>query len=113
MLPKNFQPKEGVRLTDNLVVGGHISSGLQGGVYDLLTPDGKKANMVFKVNSFSLSGYPVQAFALVDMYLHFHAYLVDWNGNGMDLSAYRFWRKCSGLDSRAVLQSLAAVYPVN
>jgi hypothetical protein len=29
VLPKNFQPKEGVPLTDDLVVGKHISSGLQ------------------------------------------------------------------------------------
>ena len=49
MIPKNFSPKEGAKLTDDLVVGKHISSGLQGGVYDLLNLDGTKANMVFKV----------------------------------------------------------------
>ena len=49
MIPKTFSPKEGAKLTDDLVVGKHISSGLQGGVYDLLNVDGTKANMVFKV----------------------------------------------------------------
>lgn len=50
MIPKNYQAKEGIKLTDDLIVGKHISSGLQGGVYDLLNVDGSKANMVFKVS---------------------------------------------------------------
>ena len=49
IIPKNFTPKEGTELTDDLVVGKHISSGLQGGVFDLKNLDGSKANMVFKV----------------------------------------------------------------
>lgn len=50
VIPKGFQPKEGTKLTDDLIVGKHISSGLQGGVYDLKNLDGSKANMVFKVS---------------------------------------------------------------
>lgn len=29
MLPKNFQPKEGTKLSEDLIVGKHLSSGLQ------------------------------------------------------------------------------------
>lgn len=54
VIPKNFSPREGTELTDDLVVGKHISSGLQGGVYDLKNLDGSKANMVFKVGVHTL-----------------------------------------------------------
>ena len=48
-VPRNFNAKEGTRLTDELVVGKHLSSGLQGGVYLVNDNQGKETDFVVKV----------------------------------------------------------------
>ena len=46
---KNFAAKEGVRLNSDLVVGKHLSSGLQGGVYLVNDNNGNEVDLVVKV----------------------------------------------------------------
>lgn len=73
MIPRDFQPKEGTKLTDDLIVSKHISSGLQGGVYDLQNLDGNKANMVFKVCYCPYCADSTRLFFQIDFPLNFNS----------------------------------------
>ncbi|KAK9792705.1 hypothetical protein WJX73_008294 [Symbiochloris irregularis] len=48
-IPRDFNAKTGVKLTEGLFIGKHISSGLQGGVYELVDKDGAPVDVVVKV----------------------------------------------------------------
>ena len=62
-IPKHFTAKEGVRLSDNLVVGKHLSSGLQGGVWRLMDNDGNEVDLVMKVSCTLLLLLPLRCAA--------------------------------------------------
>lgn len=46
----DFNASEGVRLSPSLIVGKEIGGGAQGAVYELVTTDDKKSDMLLKVN---------------------------------------------------------------
>ncbi|MCJ1422150.1 hypothetical protein MMC29_000029 [Sticta canariensis] len=48
-IPRDFAAKEGTRITEGLYIGKHISSGLQGGVYNLVDKDGAPVDVVVKI----------------------------------------------------------------
>ncbi|KAK9811650.1 hypothetical protein WJX72_007662 [[Myrmecia] bisecta] len=48
-VPNDFQPKEGTRISDELIVGKALGLGMQGGVYELLDASGHVAPVVLKV----------------------------------------------------------------
>lgn len=48
-VPSDFAAEEGLRLTDDLVVGKMLGGGVQGAVYLLNNPDGKDSGQLLKV----------------------------------------------------------------
>ncbi|KAK9822580.1 hypothetical protein WJX74_006685 [Apatococcus lobatus] len=49
IVPANFEPKEGTKLTEQLLIGKYVGGGKQGGIYSLHRPNGHPSNSVLKV----------------------------------------------------------------